>query len=168
MHEVNEERFLCDGAKHVRQAVQAAIAVVPSGLATHGEGYFEPGPGIMLPQTRWHSEVSAELYDQGDPEKARRAYQAAYGLSKHDDAFNEDARVQLHNLKLQQALVGLNVRQAAVAGEGEGAAGLDLLQAVGGEDLDDLGGAEGRLGGTAGVAQVGAAAVRGGLTSVSA
>src|SRR5205085_9771908 len=31
--------------------------------------------------------------------------------------FNEDARVQLHNLKLQQALVGLNVRQSAVGGE---------------------------------------------------
>ena len=61
----------------LRQAVQAAIAVVPSGLATHGEGYFEPGPGIMLPQTRWHSEVSAELYDQGDPEKARELATAA-------------------------------------------------------------------------------------------
>ena len=56
----------------MRQAVQAAISVVPSGLATHGEGYFEPGPGIMLPQTAWHSEVGAELYDQGDPEKARQ------------------------------------------------------------------------------------------------
>ncbi len=56
----------------MRQAVQAAISVVPSGLATHGEGYFEPGPGIMMPQTAWHSEVSAELYDQGDPEKARQ------------------------------------------------------------------------------------------------
>ncbi len=56
----------------IRQAVQAAISVVPSGLSTHGEGYFEPGPGIMLPQTEWHSEVSAELYDQGDPEKARQ------------------------------------------------------------------------------------------------
>ena len=61
----------------LRQAVQAAIAVVPSGLATHGEGYFEPGPGIMLPQTAWHSEVSAELYDQGDPEKARELATAA-------------------------------------------------------------------------------------------
>ncbi len=50
---------------------------------------------------------------QGDPQKARRAFQAAYGLSKHDSAFNEDARVQLHNVKLQQALIGLNFRQAA-------------------------------------------------------
>lgn len=53
---------------------------------------------------------------QGDPQQARRAFQAAYGLSTSDAAFNEDARVQLHNIKLQQALVGLNVRQATAAG----------------------------------------------------
>ena len=53
---------------------------------------------------------------QGDPAQARRAFQAAYGLSAGDAAFNEDARVQLHNIKLQQALVGLNVRQATAAG----------------------------------------------------
>jgi hypothetical protein len=52
----------------------------------------------------------------GDPAQARRAFQAAYGLSAGDAAFNEDARVQLHNIKLQQALVGLNVRQAAASG----------------------------------------------------
>ena len=57
------------------------------------------------------------LLEKGDPQQARRAFQAAYGLSQSDAAFNEDARVQLNNLKLQQALVGLNVRQAAVAGE---------------------------------------------------
>jgi peptide/nickel transport system substrate-binding protein len=61
----------------MRQAVQAAIAVEPSGLATHGEGYFEPGPGIMLPQTEWHSEVSAEFYDIGDPERARQLLEEA-------------------------------------------------------------------------------------------
>ncbi len=54
---------------------------------------------------------------QGNPEQARRAFQAAYGLSQGDNAFNEDARVQLNNLKVEQAVVGLNVRQAAVAGE---------------------------------------------------
>ncbi len=57
------------------------------------------------------------LLEKGDPQQARRAFQAAYGLSQSDAAFNEDARVQLNNLKLQQALVGLNVRQAAVAGD---------------------------------------------------
>jgi len=54
----------------MRQAVQACIAVVPSGQATHGEGYFEPGPGIMMPQTIWNSDVGAEFYNQDDPEKA--------------------------------------------------------------------------------------------------
>src|SRR5262249_45696378 len=53
-----------------------------------------------------------QALQQGDPQQARRAFQSAYGLSTHDAAFNEDARVQLHNVKLQQALVGLNVRQA--------------------------------------------------------
>ena len=57
------------------------------------------------------------LLERGDPQQARRAFQSAYGLSTHDDAFNEDARVQLHNLKLQQALVGLNVRQSSTSGE---------------------------------------------------
>jgi len=54
--------------------------------------------------------------EQGDPQQARRAFQAAYALSSQDAAFNEDARVQLHNIKLQQALVGLNVRQTAAEG----------------------------------------------------
>jgi len=57
------------------------------------------------------------LLERGNPQQARQAFQSAYGLSTHDSAFNEDARVQLHNLKLQQALVGLNVRQSAAAGE---------------------------------------------------
>ncbi|MBI5387841.1 MAG: hypothetical protein HZA90_24530 [Verrucomicrobia bacterium] len=61
--------------------------------------------------------------EQGDPQQARQAFRAAFGLSTHDDAFNEDARVQLHNLKLQQALVGLNVKQAATAGETGAVAG---------------------------------------------
>ena len=62
------------------------------------------------------------LLEKGDPEQARRAFESAYGMSQHDAAFNEDARVQLHNLKMQQAIVGLNVRQARVAGESGGLA----------------------------------------------
>ena len=61
----------------------------------------------------------------GDPQQARRAFESAYGLSRNDAAFNEDARVQLNNLKLQQALVGLNVRQAAVGGTAERTARLN-------------------------------------------
>lgn len=52
----------------IRQAVQACIGVEASGLVTHGDGYFEPGPGIMMPQTEWASNTSAELYDRNDPE----------------------------------------------------------------------------------------------------
>src|SRR5439155_1519430 len=37
----------------------------------------------------------------------------AWKLSPQDAAFNEDARVQLHNLKMQQALLGLNQRRQA-------------------------------------------------------
>ena len=61
----------------LRKAVQAAIAVVPSGLATHGEGYFEPGPGIMMPQTAWDSAVGEEFYDMGDPELAAQLLEEA-------------------------------------------------------------------------------------------
>ena len=64
----------------------------------------------------------------GDPQQARRAFNSAFGLSAHDEAFNEDARVQLNNLKLQQALMGLNARQAAVGGVATDAAGERLSQ----------------------------------------
>lgn len=63
------------------------------------------------------------LLQQGDPAKARWAFNNAFGLSTHDSAFNEDARVQLHNLKLQQAVVGLNVRQSVAAGDAAPAPG---------------------------------------------
>ena len=60
----------------------------------------------------------------GNPQEARRAFEsAAFGLSRHDDAFNEDARVQLHNIKLQEAIIGLNVRQSTAAGEPDAIAG---------------------------------------------
>jgi hypothetical protein len=53
----------------------------------------------------------------GDSQQARRAFENAYQLSTQDPAFNEDARVQLHNIKLQQALIGLNAGQSAAAGD---------------------------------------------------
>jgi hypothetical protein len=60
---------------------------------------------------------------KGDPQQARRAFNSAWSLSQHDNAFNEDARVQLHNLKLQQAMVGLNVRNNVVTGAPDPVAG---------------------------------------------
>ncbi len=62
---------------NIRLAAQAAISVEPLAQASHGEGYFEPGPGIMLPQTAWVSDVGAESYNQGDPEKCRQLLEEA-------------------------------------------------------------------------------------------
>ena len=72
---------------------------------------------------------------QGNPHEARRAFESAFGLSQHDNAFNEDARVQLHNVKLQQALIGLNVRQSNVAGETDALTG-KLRAGRGGKDAN--------------------------------
>lgn len=61
----------------IRRAVQAALSIREHGLASHGEGFFELGPGIMLPITVWDSDAGAELYNQGNPEKARQLLQEA-------------------------------------------------------------------------------------------
>ena len=72
--------------------------------------------------------------DSGDQSGARRAFKSALNLSQHDQAFNEDARVQLHNLKLQQAVVGLNNRANTVFVDQPGApANTIALQKVGKE-----------------------------------
>jgi len=90
------------------------------------ETYLQNEASAQREKTKEAEEMLAagnSALEQGDPQQARRAFQAAYGLSQGDDAFNEDARVQLNNLKLQQALVGLNVRQAGVAGDSDALAG---------------------------------------------
>jgi hypothetical protein len=96
-----------------------AEEVVPQSTAVDLQTYLQGEVAHQQERTKeaegYLTEANSAL-EKGDPQQARRAFQAAYGLSTHDAAFNEDARVQLHNLKLQQALVGLNVRQAAAAG----------------------------------------------------
>ena len=90
------------------------------------EGYLRVEAAAHHEKTKEAEEMLAmgnSLLQNGSPQEARRAFQAAYGLSQGDDAFNEDARVQLNNLKLQQALVGFNVRQSAAGGEAGGLAG---------------------------------------------
>jgi len=83
-------------------------------------GYLRNESSLQREKTKQAEQMLAQgnsALQNGDTEQARRAFASAYGLSKNDAAFNEDARVQLNNLKLQQALVGLNVRQAAASGE---------------------------------------------------
>jgi hypothetical protein len=82
--------------------------------------YLQTQNNLRLART----EEAREFFDlgnnslvKGNPQQARRAFEAAFGLSTHDAAFNEDARVQLHNIKLQQALIGLNARQSAAGGD---------------------------------------------------
>jgi hypothetical protein len=94
--------------------------VAPVAAMLDLQSYLQGEAALQREKTQEAEEMLAlgnSALEKGDPQQARRAFQAAFGLSTHDNAFNEDARVQLHNLKLQQALVGLNVRQTATAGD---------------------------------------------------
>jgi len=93
---------------------------VGSSVVGDVQRYLENETSLNRMKTKAAEEMLSagnQLLLQGDQQQARRAFQSAFGLSQHDNAFNEDARVQLHNLKLQQAIVGLNVRQSTGAGE---------------------------------------------------
>jgi len=97
-----------------------------SGAAVDLQGYLQEEVGQQQAKTKEAEQMFAlgnSALQSGEPQQARRAFQSAYELSANDLAFNEDARVQLNNVKLQQALVGLNVRQSAMAGEPAGLAG---------------------------------------------
>ena len=93
--------------------------IIPSTLSLDLDHYLQNETTQRQERTKQAEDLLSAANSalaQGDPQQARRALQTAFGLSTHDAAFNEDARVQLHNVKLQEALVGLNVRQAGVAG----------------------------------------------------
>ena len=93
--------------------------IVANGGKLDLQSYLQTESSLQQEKTKEAEQMLAlgnSALQNGDPQQARRAFQSAYGLSRNDEAFNEDARVQLNNLKLQQALVGLNVRQAAVSG----------------------------------------------------
>ena len=78
--------------------------------------------------------VGNESLQKGNQLNALQSFRSAMNLSRHDDAFNEDARVQLHNLKLQQALVGLNNRANGAFAEKPGLANNSVaIQSVGQE-----------------------------------
>ncbi len=96
-------------------------AAVPQSAALDPQIYLRDENTLRQARTeeaRNYYALGNSSLEKGNPQMARRAFEAAYGLSTHDAAFNEDARVQLHNIKLQQALVGLNASQSAVAGDG--------------------------------------------------
>lgn len=100
--------------------------VMPVASAIDVQSYLQSQAGLQQEKTKEAEQMLAfgnSALQNGDPQQARRAFQSAYGLSRNDAAFNEDARVQLNNLKLQQALVGLNVRQSAANGETDAVGG---------------------------------------------
>jgi hypothetical protein len=100
--------------------------IVPQTTVVDFETYLQNEASLQRERTKEAEDFMTagnSALEQGDPQQARRSFQAAYGLSAHDAAFNEDARVQLHNIKLQQALIGLNVRQAEAAGQPEALGG---------------------------------------------
>jgi hypothetical protein len=94
-------------------------AVIP--VAMDLDGYLQAETSRQGGETRAAEQMLAlgnSALESGDPQSARRAFESAFGLSQNDSAFNEDARVQL-----QQALVGLNVRQSALAGDSDAVGG---------------------------------------------
>lgn len=114
---LNEKWRLADWDGTLQLQSDAGIAAP---VVVDVQNYLQTEMTLNRAKTRAAEEqlnLANSLLANGDPQQARRAFQSAYGLSTHDDAFNEDARVQLHNLKLQQALVGLNVRQSTAVGE---------------------------------------------------
>jgi hypothetical protein len=111
-----------DSLQLQQQVVQAPAA------ALDPRAYLESENTLQLAR----AEKARQFYDlgnssveKGEPQQARRAFEAAAGLPTHDPAFDEDARVQLHAIKLQQALIGLNERQSAAVGD-PGAVGAKL------------------------------------------
>jgi hypothetical protein len=101
-------------------ALQLQQQEIVANSALDVAGYLQNESSLQQQKTKQAQQMldfGNTALQNGDPQQARRAFESAFGLSKNDEAFNEDARVQLNNLKLQQALMGLNVRQAAVAGE---------------------------------------------------
>jgi len=96
------------------------VEVVPSAAALDVQSYLQSEATQQRDKTRAAEQMLTlgnNALAQGNQQEARRAFESAFGLSQHDNAFNEDARVQLHNLKLQQAVVGLNVRNGVAEPE---------------------------------------------------
>src|SRR5262249_21140981 len=75
--------------------------VAPVAATLDLQNYLQGEAALQREKTQQAEEMLAlgnSALEKGDPQQARRAFQAAYGLSTSDAAFNEDARVQLHNL----------------------------------------------------------------------
>ncbi|MEN8862162.1 MAG: hypothetical protein ACN4GF_02225 [Lentimonas sp.] len=70
------------------------------------------------------------LLSQGKQQEARQAFNSAYNLSQFDAALNEDARVQLKNVREDQALVALANRRNSFVNDNNINTLIDLQQAA--------------------------------------
>jgi peptide/nickel transport system substrate-binding protein len=61
----------------MRQAFQAALDHEPMLLAAHGEGFYRLEPSLMLRESVWASDASADLYNQNNPERAQELLEEA-------------------------------------------------------------------------------------------
>ena len=75
------------------------------------------------------------LLEQGKQEQARYAFSSAYNLSQSDAALNEDARVQLQNVREQQALVAIANRRNMFINDNAGTQVANQQWEAGEEDL---------------------------------
>ena len=67
----------------------------------------------------WLQQGNQYLTD-GNDILARNAFKNAYGLTQHDAAFNEDARVQLRSVKTQQVMAGISIQQKQLSQASDG------------------------------------------------
>ena len=65
--------------KRIRQAMQAALDMEPIMAAGFGDkAFYRVDPGLMHPETpQWHSKAGGELYNQKNPEKAKKLLKEA-------------------------------------------------------------------------------------------
>jgi hypothetical protein len=89
-------------------------AAFPTGYGFNIEAYLSSERTHLAANIERAEEMMSagnDMAAQGNQRAARDALKSAYSLSRHDEAFNEDARVQLSNLITHQAVVGLALRR---------------------------------------------------------
>lgn len=100
-----------EGTLNVDDETLRAWTVVDYGVDTYQEQVAQSvaQSNSIAMQLQSRGEQFAQA---GQQYKARAALESAYNYSFNDPALNEDARVQLHKLTQQQAMIGLKSRRA--------------------------------------------------------
>ncbi|MBI1367350.1 MAG: hypothetical protein GC162_01710 [Planctomycetes bacterium] len=107
--DMNYESF--EGTLSVNDQVLRAMPVSGYGV----DAYEQQQQQMVEQDNRLALELQSrgqQWAQQGEQYKAKQALESAYNYSFNDAALNEDARVQLHQLSRQQAMVGLKGRRA--------------------------------------------------------